>query len=276
MFGRTWTHDVLRKYIIVFGTIFNDIYINRTDSNREVVKTLRIPLSYGPKEKVLTRLEQDATLSRKVAAVVPRITFEMISMEYDSSRKLNTLNRLTKQSATAGTDDEVKYQYQPVPYDLQFEMNILVKNAEDGTRIIEQIVPYFTPDFTVSVNLVPEVDYARDVPIILDSIRVEDSYEGSLEQRRAIIWTLNFTMRAWLYGPTKKSKLIKYAETTFRVTSDVDNANSTNVSSIVSVTAQPGLTVDGEPTTVASESIDYHEIISTDDYGFINEFIENI
>lgn len=276
MFGRTWSHDTLRKYIIVFGTLFNDIYINRTNSSGEVIQTLKIPLTYGPKDKVLARLEQNPTLDNQVGIVLPRISFEMTSMEYDPTRKLNTLNKLTKQSTTGGTDDEVKYQYQPVPYDMQFEMNILVKNSEDGTRIVEQIVPYFTPDFTVSVNLVPEVDAARDIPVILNSITHEDSYEGSFEQRRAVIWTLTFTLKGWLYGPTKKSKLIKYAETTFRLPEDVATGNTTNTVDTIVISSRPGLTANGQPTSNVAESIDYDDIISTDDYGFINTITENI
>ena len=276
MFGRTWNHDSLRKYIIVFGTVFNDIYINRLDNNEEIRQTLRVPLTYGPKDKVLARLEQNPQMSNQVGIVLPRISFEMTSLEYDPTRKLNTLNKLTKQSATTGTDDEVKYQYQPVPYDMQFEMNVLVKNAEDGTRIVEQIVPYFTPDFTVSVNLVPEIDGARDIPIILNSITSQDQYEGSFEQRRALIWTLSFTMKGWLYGPTKKSKLIKLAETTFRLPEDVTTGNTTNTTSTVTVAARPGLTANGQPTSNAAASIPYDEIISTDDYGFINTITENI
>jgi hypothetical protein len=276
MFGRTWNHDSLRKYIIVFGTVFNDIYINRLSATNEVLQTLKVPLTYGPKEKVLARLDQNPEMLNQVGIVLPRISFEMSTLEYDSTRKLNTLNKLTKQSATAGTDDEVKYQYQPVPYDMQFEMNILVKNAEDGTRIVEQIVPYFTPDFTVSVNLVPEVDGPRDIPIILNSITSQDQYEGSFEQRRALIWTLNFTMKGWLYGPTKKSKLIKIAETTFRLPEDVATGNTTNTSNTIVVTSRPGLTANGTATSNAAASIPYEEIISTDDYGFINTITENI
>jgi hypothetical protein len=276
MFGRTWNHDSLRKYIIVFGTVFNDIYINRLSATDEVLQTLKVPLTYGPKDKVLARLDQNPQMTNQVGIVLPRISFEMTTLEYDPTRKLNTLNKLTKQSATAGTDDEVKYQYQPVPYDMQFEMNILVKNAEDGTRIVEQIVPYFTPDFTVSVNVVPEVDSARDIPIILNSITSQDEYEGSFEQRRALIWTLSFTMKGWLYGPTKKSKLIKLAETTFRLPEDVATGNTTNTSNTIVVASRPGLTANGTATSNVAASIPYDEIISTDDYGFINTITENI
>lgn len=276
MFGRTWNHDSLRKYIIVFGTVFNDIYINRLSATGEVLQTLKVPLTYGPKEKVLARLDQNPTMDNQVAIVLPRISFEMTSLEYDATRKLNTLNKLTKQSATAGTDDEVKYQYQPVPYDMQFEMSILVKNSEDGTRIIEQIVPYFTPAFTVSVNVVPEVDSARDIPIILNSISSQDQYEGNFEQRRAMIWTLSFTLKGYLYGPSKKSKLIKLAETTFRLPEDVTTGNTTNTSNTIVVASRPGLIANGVATSNVAASIAYDEITSTDNYGFINTITENI
>jgi hypothetical protein len=276
MFGRTWNHDSLRKYIIVFGTVFNDIYINRLSATGEVLQTLKVPLTYGPKEKVLARLDQNPTMDNQVAIVLPRISFEMTSLEYDPTRKLNTLNKLTKQSATAGTDDEVKYQYQPVPYDMQFQMSILVKNSEDGTRIVEQIVPYFTPAFTVSVNVVPEVDSARDIPIVLNSISSQDQYEGNFEQRRAMIWTLSFTLKGYLYGPSKKSKLIKLAETTFRLPEDVETGNTTNTSNTIVVASRPGLTANGVATSNVAASIAYDEIISTDNYGFINTITENI
>jgi hypothetical protein len=276
MFGRTWNHDSLRKYIIVFGTVFNDIYINRLDNDQEVRQTLKVPLTYGPKDKVLARLEQNPEMLNQAGIVLPRISFEMTTLEYDPTRKLNTLNKLTKQSATGGTDDEVKYQYQPVPYDIQFEMNILVKNAEDGTRIVEQIVPYFTPDFTVSVNLVPEVDGPRDIPIILNSISSQDQYEGNFTERRVLTWTLNFTLKGYMYGPTKKSKLIKLAETTFRLPEDVITGNTTNTSNTIVVASRPGLTANGTATSNAAASIPYDEIISTDEYGFINTITENI
>jgi hypothetical protein len=242
----------------------------------EVLQTLKVPLTYGPKDKVLSRLEQNPKMDNQVGIILPRISFEMTTMEYDPTRKLNTLNKLTKQSANAGTDDEVKYQYQPVPYDMQFEMNILVKNAEDGTRIVEQIVPYFTPDFTVSVNLVPEVDGPRDIPIILNSITSQDEYEGSFEQRRALIWTLSFTMKGYLYGPTKKSKLIKLAETTFRLPEDVEAGNTDNTANTIVVASRPGLTANGQPTTNTALSISYEDIKSTDNYSIINTITENI
>lgn len=268
MFGRTYHHDVLRKYVILFGTIFNDIWITRDNSTGESIQTLKIPLSYGPKEKFLARLDGNPELSNKVGIVLPRISFEMTSFTYDSERKRNTLNRFYKQPANNAADDSIAYQYSPVPYNITFQMSIMVKNAEDGTRIIEQILPFFTPEWTATVNLVPEIGGTFDIPIILNDINVSDTYEGSFEQRRAIIWDLTFTMKAYVFGPTKKSGLIKFVEANIHTTLN-ESGNSA-----VTVTSQPGLTANGQPTSNAANSIDYLEIKSTDNYGFINDFIE--
>jgi hypothetical protein len=268
MFGSTWNHDTLRKYVIIFGTVFNNIWITRDSSTGESIQTLKVPLSYGPKEKFLARLDGNPDLANKVGVVLPRISFEMTSFVYDTERKLNTLNRFYKQPTNNGTDDRISYQYMPVPYNITFEMSIMVKNAEDGTRIIEQILPYFTPEWTASVNLIPEIDVTMDIPIILNDINVTDTYEGSFEQRRAIIWNLSFTMKAYVFGPTKKSGLIKFVEANIHLGDSITNT--------VKVTARPGLTVAGEPTSNASLSIDYTEIKATDNYGFINDFEENI
>lgn len=276
MFGRTWHHDTLRKYVILFGTIFNDIWITRDDSTGESIQTIKVPLSYGPKEKFLARLEGNPTLSNKVGVVLPRISFEMTSFVYDSERKLNTLNRIYKQPANNGTDDRIAYQYAPVPYNITFQMSIMVKNAEDGTRIVEQILPYFTPDWTATVNLVQEIGATFDIPIILNDINVTDTYEGSFEERRAIIWDLTFTLKGYVFGPTKKAGLIKFAEANMRLTDSPTTANASTTSNTVTVTSRPGLTANGQPTSNASLSIDYLEIKATDNYGFINDFEENI
>ena len=200
----------------------------------------------------------------------------MTSFQYDSERKLNTLNRLYKQPSNNGTDDRIAYQYMPVPYNITFQMSIMVKNAEDGTRIIEQILPYFTPDWTPTVNLVPEVGGTFDIPIILNDINVSDTYEGSFEERRAIIWDLTFTLKGYLFGPTKKSGLIKHAQANMRLTDSPTTANASTTANTVVVTARPGLTANGQPTTDPALTIDYLDIKATDNYGFINEFEENI
>lgn len=276
MFGRTWNHDTLRKYVILFGTIFNDIWITRDSASGESIQTIKVPLSYGPKEKFLARLEGNPNLSNKVGVVLPRISFEMTSFVYDSERKRNTLNRFYKQPTNNGTDDRIAYQYMPVPYNITFQMSIMVKNAEDGTRIIEQILPFFTPEWTASVNLVPEIGGTFDIPIILNDVNVTDTYEGSFEERRAIIWDLTFTMKAYIFGPSKKTGLIKFAEANIRLTDSPTTANTSTTANTVVVTAKPGLLANGQPTSNASLSIDYLEIKATDNYGFINDFEENI
>lgn len=276
MFGTTFSHDVLRKYIILFGTLFNNIYINRHDNTGETIQTLKVPLSYGPKEKYLARLEGNPDLLNKVAITVPRISFEMVSLEYDPDRKLNTLNRKVKNN---------RYQYQPVPYNMQFQMSILVKNAEDGTKIVEQILPYFTPEWTASIHLIPAMeDDPWDVPIILDSISTEDTYEGDFQTRRAIIWTLNFTMKGYVFGPSKRigsgdgtdGGIIKYVDVNIRPTANIAAANTTNTAAIEIVSVYPGLTVNGEPTSNAAASIDWSLINADDNYGFIHEFESNV
>jgi hypothetical protein len=270
MFGSTFSHDILRKYVILFGTLFNNIYINRTDNTGKTVQTFKVPLSYGPKEKFLARLDGNPGLDNKVAMTVPRISFEMTTFQYDPERKLNSLNRKVKNN---------KSQYQPVPYNITFQMSILVKNADDGTKIVEQILPYFTPEWTASVHLVPDMeDDPWDIPIIMNGISTEDTYEGNFDVRRAIVWTLEFTMKGYIFGPTKKINggVIKYVDINIRPTANVTTANTTNTAQTESVHVYPGLTVDGQPTSNSAESIDWTLINATDNYGFIHEFESNV
>lgn len=276
MFGNTFSHDILRKYVILFGTLFNNIYINRHDNTGKTSQTIKVPLSYGPKEKYLARLEGNPTLDNKIAMTVPRISFEMTSFQYDPERKLNTLNRKIKNN---------KYQYQPVPYNITFQLSVLVKNADDGTKIVEQILPYFTPEWTASVHLIPDMeDDPWDIPIIMNSISSEDTYEGNFETRRAIIWTLEFTLKGYVFGPTKRigsgdgtdGGVIKYVDVNFRPTANVTTANTTNTAATETVHVYPGLTVDGQPTANGAESINWTLINATDNYGFIHEFESNV
>jgi hypothetical protein len=275
MFGTTYHHNVLRKYVILFGTVFNNIYITRENNSGETIQTLKVPLSYGPKEKYLARLEGNPTLDSQIAMTVPRISFEMTGFQYDPDRKLNTLNRKVKNN---------RYQYQPVPYNIQFQMSIIVKNAEDGTKIVEQILPYFTPEWTASVHLIPAIeDDPWDIPIIINDISCEDTYEGNFENRSAIIWTLNFTLKGYIFGPNKRigsgdgtdGGIIKYIDVNFRPTSNVETANASSTPA-ETVHIYPGLTVDGLPTSDSAQSIDWQDINSTDNYGFIHEFESNV
>ena len=194
MFGTYFYHQISRKMVVAFGSLFNTIEVRKTDSSDAVTEVIKIPLSYGPKDKMLTRISSDPNLNPKVALTVPRMGFELLSMTYDSVRKLNTLNRNVKKGTTG-----LKKQFNPVPYNWEFSLYIFVKNAEDGTQVLEQILPFFTPEFTVTMNLVSSMEEVRDIPLVLNSVTSEDTYEGDFATRRSIIWTLSFTMKGFLY-----------------------------------------------------------------------------
>lgn len=206
MFGQVFYHDTIRKYVILFGTLFNDVYIKKDDGT-DTTQTIKVPISYGPKQKFLVRLEQDPTISKPVAIQLPRMAFEMVDIRYAAERKLPTINKIS----VVNPDDPNKltYQYMPVPYDLTFNLNIMVKQARDGTRILEQILPFFTPEWTATLNLDPTMQHRYDIPIILNTVSSEDSYTGNFNERRAIIWTLNFTLKGYVFGATRSQKIIK-------------------------------------------------------------------
>jgi hypothetical protein len=287
MFGRTWSHNTIRKYIVLFGTLFNNLYINRENSAGRTIQTLKIPLSYGPKEKFLARVNMDvgrgdAALSQPVAVILPRMSFEMVTMSYAPDRKLNTINKLHK--AIANDTGKVAFQYSPVPYDFTFQLAIMVKNAEDGTKIIEQILPYFTPEFTATVNLAPDVDGRYDIPIILNDISTEDTYEGDFEQRRALIHTLTFTMKGYLFGPTRRSDIIKEIDVNIKVP-ELGSATLANtaIANTVEIQITPGLYANGSAAEWYGDGsaatrptvVDITEVGLNQDYGFLIDFTEN-
>ena len=204
MFGTYFYHQTSRKMVVAFGSLFNNIEVRRTDSADAVVEVIKIPLSYGPKDKMLVRISQDPSLNPKVALTVPRMGFELTSMTYDGARKLNTMGRNVKKGTTG-----LKKQFNPVPYNWDFSLYVFVKNAEDGTQILEQILPFFTPDFTVTMTLVSGMTVKMDIPLVLNSVTSEDSYEGDFATRRSIIWTLSFLMKGFLYpSVTDNAKVI--------------------------------------------------------------------
>jgi len=213
MLGQYFYNESLRKCIIAFGSLFNDIYISRRNSAGTEVQSMKVPLAYGPKQKFMVRLDADPNLDQKVAITLPRIGFEIAGLDYDPSRKLN---RIMKRKKVSNTEDkklkQMNTQYSPVPYNLNFEMFVMTKNSDDGIQIVEQILPFFQPEYTVTINEVPEMDVVRDVPIVLNSIGYEDTYTGSFTERRAIIYTFNFVAKAYVYGPVTTAKPITKAE----------------------------------------------------------------
>jgi len=274
MLGHTFYHNTIRRYVILFGTLFNDIHINRVDTEGGVTQTIKVPISYGPKEKMLARLDADPNLNRP-AIVLPRMSFELTDLNYGPTRKLNTIGKIV--AANPNDANAAKYQYTPVPYDLNFILSIAVKNADDGTRILEQILPFFTPNWNSTVDLIPELGIKLDVPIVLNAVSSEDSYEGDFEARRSIVWTLSFTMKGYIFGPTRPAngsgggQLIKLANVNFYDTSTYTNIDDAvgNLDVVESITITPGMLANGSPTSNASLSVSSDQINANDNYGYI-------
>ncbi len=200
----------IRKVVVAFGTIFNDIVLVRYNKagTKEYERT-RVPLSYGGKEKYITLITSDPSLTKSIATLVPRMSFDLVGLEYDSSRKFNTINR----NFAEQTDGSIKAQYAPIPYNFEFEMAIYVRNTEDGTQILEQILPYFTPDFTVTIDFIPNIARKYDMPIILNSVNSQVEYEGDMSTTRLIIWNLSFTAKGYIFPSVATAGLIERANT---------------------------------------------------------------
>lgn len=281
MFNQQFYFQTIRKYVSLFGTLFDEIFISKYHpTTGHLEQLVKVPVTYAPKEKMLARFQQDPNLDRPTATItLPLISFEMTDVRYDNDRKLITTNRISKQQTTANNitnANTLKYQYNPVPYSFGFRLYVYVKNAEDGTKIIEQILPYFTPEFSVSCNLIPEMDVTMDIPIILNSINQEDSYDGNFAERRALIWTLDFTMKGYIYGPIKTGAIIKFANTVvYLPTGDVNQAPG-NTTFNTATTVQPGLTSSGQPTSNASASIPVNQILANSDFGYVSNTIYGI
>ena len=207
MLGTQFYHETIRKIIVSFGTIFNEINLVRKDSSGSITQSMKVPLAYGPKEKFLARLRQDADLSKTVAITLPRLGFEIKNLSYDPTRKLNRVQKFKKVKGAKAS--QLDTQYMPVPYNLELELYIMAKQSDDALQIVEQILPYFQPDYTLTINDMTDMGIKRDVPVVLGGISYEDNYEGDFTSRRALIYTLSFTTKFYLYGPVTSSKVIK-------------------------------------------------------------------
>lgn len=283
MFGQFY-HESLRKYVILFGTLFNNINITRQNPDGSNIMDLKVPLAYGPSDKTIARLEQDPNLRREVAITLPRMSFEWIGITYATERKLNTIHKNVYQADTSEGRNKINRMYNPVPYDITFELNVFTQYAEDSTRILEQILPYFTPEFTVTANMVPEMDWKMDVPIILDAVSVQDTYEADFNTRRALIHTLTFTLKGYIFPKVQKTGLIKKANLQFYVDTNKIFANSHPANTVYStvsesvnvlsarVTIDPGMDANGNPTTNSSISVDSNLIEANDTFDYITNF----
>lgn len=194
-------HATIRKCVIGFGKLFSDIRIERRNKNGVVEQLIEVPISLGSREKWLTRLEENPTLRKKVLYTIPRIGFEVLGIQYDSSRKLNSLTQVCSKNGDVGLEMNLKKAYVPVPYNLEFALYIVTKTQEDAYQILEQILPFFKPQYNLQIVLSEELGIIQNVPVNLNGVAFSDSYEGAFEQRREIIHTLTFTLKTEFLGP---------------------------------------------------------------------------
>ena len=192
-------HEILRRTIISFGSLFNGIEIKHLDSSGSVDEVIKVPLAYGPTQKFLARLEQSADLNKPTSITLPRMSFEFTGLQYDGTRKVTTTQTFKSQSVGIAT--AIRKTYMPVPYNMSFELSIFTKLNDDMLQIVEQILPYFQPAYTLSVNLVDTIGEKRDIPIVIENVTMQDDYEGNYNTRRSLLYTIRFTAKTYLFGP---------------------------------------------------------------------------
>ena len=208
MFGTYFYNKNIRNIVILFGTVFNNIGIRRTDAAGVVQEEFKVPIAYGPSEKFLVRLRQATDVTKgQVGLTLPRMSFEFTAITYDAARKQQTTKRFKKVKTSDVTQQTSVYN--PVPYNFDFTLSVMVRNSDDGTQILEQILPYFTPEYQVTMNEMSSMGIKRDIPIIFTGLSTEDNYEGDFITRRALIHTLTFTVLGYMYGPVNDTGIIR-------------------------------------------------------------------
>ena len=206
MLGTQFYNEAVRKTVVGFGTLFNNIELKKV-VNGQVMEVEKVPLAYGPKQKFLYRLQGNPVDGKKVAITLPRIYFEMTGIDYDAARKTSA----TQKYRTIVDDNgkEVKTQYVPVPYDISFEVGIIAKSQDDGLQILEQILPFFQPSFSMSIKFIPDMNEVKDVAIVLNNVDFDDDWEDDFTTRRSITYSMGFTAKTWIYGPYTKADVIR-------------------------------------------------------------------
>jgi len=218
-------NEILRKTIIAFGSLFNNINIKHLNQNDETVSFFKVPLAYGPTQKFLARIRESPDLNKPVQITLPRMSFEFTGLTYDASRKATTTQTFTVKSTTDNTD--IKKVYLPVPYNMQFELSIMCKLNDDALQIVEQILPYFQPAYTLTVDLVETINDKKDIPVILENITMQDDYEGDFTTRRVLIYTLRFTAKTYLYSPVTSTTSNIITKTSISYTAGDLSGNAT-------------------------------------------------
>ena len=260
MLGNYYYHEIVRKTIIAFGTLFNDIHIRHQDGNGNDISDMKVPLAYGPSQKFLARLDQQSDLNKPIQITMPRMSFEMTSINYDPSRK----SSLVQTFKTCDDGSKVKKVFMPVPYNIGFELNILSKLNDDSLQILEQILPYFQPHFNLTIDLIDSIGEKRDIPIILESVNFQDDYEGNFDTRRALIHTLQFTAKTYLFGNIADSSdgLIRKVQVDMYTSTDTKTAKRE-----MRYTVTPTSKIDRNDDNVINEA-DHKLLQPGDDFGF--------
>ena len=250
-------NEILRRTIIGFGTLFNSISIKQSGGDTDA-SVIRVPLAYGPTQKFLARLTQSPDLNKATSLSLPRMSFEFTGLTYDPSRKVTTTQKIVVQNPDSSTPDEKKV-YMPVPYNMQFELAVMCKLNDDALQIVEQILPYFQPSYNLSVNLVGSINEKRDIPVILENITMQDDYEGDFESRRVLLYTLRFTAKTYLFGPSAAATkdLIRSARVSYLAGTDTTN---TQRDLTYSVTPRATKSYGGPITTTLDEDVDLTEV----------------
>ena len=296
MLGTTYYHETIRKYVAIFGTLLNDINIQRRNSAGVITEQIKVPIEYSAKDRMLLHIRKMSTTDASVQTTLPRMGFVLNGITYDGTRKLNTLGQVYAANTAASSSTLLK-QYNPVPYNFDFELTAAVDNAEDGAQIFEQIVPFFTPEFTVSVNLVPSMNVKPDISIILNSTTTEDSYEGDFTTRREIIWTFGFQLKGYIYPDVKSGSVTKSVIVNLRMPAeevespeyiiledstdfsvnyllldaDAGSPNATGIMKFITETSSTGTASAGIKTRLTVTPVP-GDVTANDDFGFTNTF----
>lgn len=247
MLGNYFYHQITRKIVTGFGTLFNEIYIQHKDSEDNKITQIKVPLAYGPTQKFLARLDQQPDLNKPIQITLPRMSFEMTSLQYDPSRKGSLV-----QTFKAMDGNKLKKVFMPVPYNIGFELSLMTKLQDDALQVVEQILPFFQPSLNITINLIDSIGEKKDIPIILDSISFQDDYEGDFSTRRVLIYTFQFTAKAYFFADISSTGdgLIRKVQVDSYSGTDIINANRE------------------ERYTVR---VDPYDAKPTDDWGFIEQ-----
>ena len=259
MFGEDFYNEIIRKTLIGFGTLFNDIHIRHKKSSGEILDDVKVGLSYGPKQKFLSKIQEQEQLTKSTALTLPRMSFEMVSITPDPSRKTT----VTKTFKAVDGEGNMKKVYMPNPYNIGIELNILSKLNDDSLQIIEQILPYFQPSISITIDLIDSIGEKKDIPLVLDSVDFQDDYEGDFSTRRILIYTLRFTAKTYLFSNVSDTTegLIRKVQVDLHDGTDVSTAKR-----VMRYTATPD-PIDADPGDIYTINEDWMDLGDSRDYS---------